>query len=180
VTVCRAYRYRLCVPKGHLRSLTTASARWKDPRLSDIGRVIEDEFAVIRERYDCPKHPIILAHGLLGFDELHLAVPNLPGIQYWRGITEALSTKGIEVITAAVPASGSIEARAAKLGESIAQKAHGKSVNIIAHSMGGLDARHMISQLKPPDVNVRSLTTIASPHQGSAFADYMIDRIGRK
>jgi len=36
----------------------------------------------------------------------------------------------------------------------------------------------MISRLKPPNVDVRSLTTIASPHRGSAFADYMFDRIG--
>jgi triacylglycerol lipase len=56
----------------------------------------------------------------------------LPGIQYWRGITEALAAKDVEVITATVPPSGSIERRAEKLGESIAQKAQGKAVNIIA------------------------------------------------
>lgn len=55
-----------------------------------------------------------------------------PGIQYWRGIREALAAKGIEVITATVPASGSIEDRARKLGEDIYEKARGKSVNIIA------------------------------------------------
>lgn len=44
-----------------------------------------------------------------------------------------LSQKGIEVIVAAVPASGSIEARAERLAESIAEKASGKSVNIIAY-----------------------------------------------
>jgi triacylglycerol lipase len=43
----------------------------------------------------------------------------------------------------------------------------------------GLDSRYMISQLKPTDFNVLSLTTIASPHHGSAFADYMFERIGR-
>lgn len=68
----------------------------------------------------------------MGFDELHLAGPNLPGLHYWRGITEALAKKDIEVITAAVPASGSIEARGAALGKVIAKKATGKSVNIIA------------------------------------------------
>ena len=56
----------------------------------------------------------------------------LPGIRYWRGITEALSHEGVEVVVAAVPASGSIEARAEKLAESIAKKAKGKDVNIIA------------------------------------------------
>lgn len=84
---------------------------------------------------ETPKNPIILAHGLLGFEELHLAGANLPGIQYWRGIREALAAKGIEVITAVVPPSGSIEARAERLAEDIDRKAHGKAVNIIAHSM---------------------------------------------
>jgi triacylglycerol lipase len=43
-----------------------------------------------------------------------------------------LSAKGVDVIVAAVPASGSIEARAEKLAERIAAKAKGKNVNIIA------------------------------------------------
>lgn len=56
----------------------------------------------------------------------------------------------------------------------------------------------MISQLKPPNVKVLSLTTIASPHRGictkphlqkedtdftltgTAFADYLIKFIGRE
>lgn len=42
----------------------------------------------------------------------------------------------------------------------------------------GLDSRYMISQLKPPGVKVLSLTTIATPHHGSAFADYLLQRIG--
>lgn len=79
-----------------------------------------------------PKNPIVLAHGLLGFDELHLAGPNLPGIHYWRGIAEAMRKNGIEVIATHVPASSSIEERAAKLGSDIEAKAGGKSVNIIA------------------------------------------------
>jgi len=36
----------------------------------------------------------------------------------------------------------------------------------------------MISQLKPQGVNVLSLTTIATPHHGSAFADYLFQQIG--
>lgn len=47
-----------------------------------------------------------------------------------------MSHNGIEVIVAAVPPSGSIEARATKLAESIAQKAKGKQVNIIAYVRG--------------------------------------------
>lgn len=80
---------------------------------------------------DAPKHPIVLAHGLFGFDELHLLGGQLPGVQYWRGITEALAARNVEVITATVPPSGSIQARAEKLAEYIRQEASGKSVNII-------------------------------------------------
>jgi hypothetical protein len=82
------------------------------------------------------KHSIVLAHGLLGFDELRLAGPYFPGIHYWRGIKEALSHKGIDVMVAAVPPSGSIEARAEKLAQSIARTAKGKEVNIIAYVTG--------------------------------------------
>lgn len=100
------------------------------------------------------------------------------GVQYWRGITSALRANGIEVIIASVPPSSSIEERAAKLCKDIEEKADGKSVNIIAHSMGGLDARYMVSRLRPDNVNVVSLTTIATPHRGSYFADFVIDEIG--
>jgi len=36
----------------------------------------------------------------------------------------------------------------------------------------------MLSQLKPPNVKVLSLTTIATPHRGSAFADYVFKWLG--
>ncbi|RMJ27329.1 Triacylglycerol lipase [Aspergillus sp. HF37] len=136
-----------------------------EPRLDRLGKVIKDEYAVIRDRYATPAHPIVLAHGLFGFDELRLAGPYLPGVQYWRGIKEALSIKGVEVITATVPPSGSIEARAEELARDIAAAARGRKVNIIAH-------------LKPNDFRVASLTTIATPHRGSAVADYIFEQIG--
>ncbi|KAJ5273871.1 hypothetical protein N7478_008996 [Penicillium angulare] len=149
-----------------------------DPRLEDHGHVIHDKYSVIRDSYDAPKHPVVLAHGLLGFDELRLAGPYLPSVQYWRGIKEALATQGIEVITATVPPSSSIEQRAEELARDIEAGARGKDVNIIAHSMGGLDSRYMISRLKQEKFKVLSLTTIATPHRGSAVADYVFDQIG--
>ncbi|KFY05382.1 hypothetical protein O988_00033 [Pseudogymnoascus sp. VKM F-3808] len=149
-----------------------------DPKINDLERAIEDDFATIREKYATPKYPIVLAHGLMGFDKLKFAGDLIPGVEYWRGIVEALEANGVEVITASVPPSASIEERALKLGQDIARKANGRSVNIIAHSMGGLDARYMISRLKPENVEVLSLTTVATPHRGSAFADFMFDEIG--
>lgn len=92
------------------------------------------------------KYPIVLAHGLFGFAELKLAGSYLPPIHYWRGIQEALTASGTEVITATVPPSGTIAERAAQLRRNILASSKGRPVNIIAHSMGGLDARYMISK----------------------------------
>jgi len=79
-----------------------------------------------------------------------------------------------------VPASATVEERAARLWKDIAAHASHSDdgVNIVAHSMGGLDARCMISRLRPPNVRVRSLVTIATPHHGSAVADVVMDKIG--
>ena len=38
----------------------------------------------------------------------------------------------------------------------------------------------MISRLKPEGVDVASLTTIATPHHGSSFADHILDVVGSK
>lgn len=126
---------------------------------------------------ETPRTSIVLAHGLLGFAELRLGGVYLPAIRYWRGIREALEANGATVFSATVPPSGSIEERAAALGAEITAKAKGKDVTVIAHSMGGLDARYMVSRLQPR-VNVRALVTVATPHHGSAFADYLIRSIG--
>lgn len=37
----------------------------------------------------------------------------------------------------------------------------------------------MISRLHPANVKVMSLTTVATPHRGSAFADYIFDLVGK-
>ncbi|CAM1501041.1 Fc.00g102030.m01.CDS01 [Cosmosporella sp. VM-42] len=146
-----------------------------DPRLRDLGRQISDDYATIRDHYATPKHAIVLAHGLLGFSKLQ-PLPYLPPLHYWHGITTALTAAGCTVITASVPPSSSIQDRAAALLADItAQVPEGATVNIIAHSMGGLDARYMLSCLRPRKFDVASLVTVATPHRGSAFADYLLD-----
>lgn len=49
-------------------------------------------------------------------------------------------------------------------------------VNVIAHSMGGLDARYLISALG--ETRVASLTTISTPHAGSRVANEVLDATG--
>ena len=48
-------------------------------------------------------------------------------------------------------------------------------VHLIAHSMGGLDARYLISRLDFHPF-VASLTTVATPHQGTAIADIVLEQ----
>lgn len=145
-----AFSFLPCHRGIHGRLLSTADEKEAQDALSSIlGRAIENDYAEIRNQYrqctctfallrifltksESPKNPIVLAHGLLGFDEFHLGGKFFPAIHYWRGITEALTANGIEVIIASVPASASIEDRAARLSTEIENKAGGKSVNIIA------------------------------------------------
>ena len=51
-------------------------------------------------------------------------------------------------------------------------RVYGRGVNFLAHSMGGLDCRHLITHVKPQDYTPLSLTTIGTPHRGSPFMDW--------
>jgi triacylglycerol lipase len=118
-----------------------------------------------------------LSVGIGGYDPL--ALPPLATVHYWRGIKEALEQSGCErVIITRVPRTASIENRAEILRKEIATKCKpGDVLNLIAHSMvtsqfaailmgqGGLDARYMLSIIKPTEFRVGSLTTIATPHR---------------
>ncbi|KAL9946658.1 hypothetical protein D7B24_007754 [Verticillium nonalfalfae] len=162
------------------RALRTTPQPWKDhhdPRLKEVGREILDDYAQVRDHYESPKNALVLAHGLLGFSEIRAPLQFLPAIHYWHGITDALQTlaPSLPIITPSVPPTGSIEQRAEALAAAIEAGApRGRPVNIIAHSMGGLDARYMISRLRPAGLRVASLVTISTPHHGSAFADFML------
>ena len=51
---------------------------------------------------------------------------------------------------------------------------HGfKKVNVVAHSMGGLDMRYALSNLNIVD-RIASLTTVATPHRGTFLADLIL------
>lgn len=124
-----------------------------------------------------PKNPLVFCHGLLGFDLI--GPTNMPALQisHWRGICEVLEANGVEVLITRVPATSSVEDRARVLDEQIAKHLPGRDINLVAHSMGGLDCRHLASHLNPIRYNISSITTISTPHRGSTFADYMIDDV---
>jgi triacylglycerol lipase len=125
--------------------------------------------------------PIVLHHGLLGFGDIKLGPMK---VEYFRGIDRAIRDRGHPVIISRVHPTGPIELRARQLKENILRGLKGLDrerdpVLIIAHSMGGLDARYMISELGMDD-RVPALLTITTPHRGSPYADWCIENLGKK
>jgi triacylglycerol lipase len=115
--------------------------------------------------YTKTKYPIVLAHGLGGFDELF-------GVyDYWYGIPSALADGGARVFVTQVSPLNSPQARGEQLIDQIETivAITGKAkVNLIGHSQGGIDIRYV--RAVRPDL-VASVTTVGSPHTGSKTAD---------
>ncbi|KAI1788833.1 alpha/beta-hydrolase [Ganoderma leucocontextum] len=126
-----------------------------------------------------PRYPIVLCHGLYGFDVR--GPSKLPILQqhYWSNVLNVLRGKvGAEVLVTGVPSTGSVTSRAENLDRFLRDKAPARGVNFLAHSMGGLDCRHLITHIKPSDYVPLSLTTIATPHRGSPFMDWCKQYLG--
>jgi triacylglycerol lipase len=135
------------------------------------------------------KLPIVLAHGIARFDVLleilkkKLKLPDTElgeRFHYFKGIKPHLEAQGFTVFHPNQNFAGSVTRRSGELKlrvlEALAQTGAPK-VHIIAHSMGGLDARHMIVDLEMAD-RVASLTTIGTPHRGTVLADHALSNGG--
>jgi len=110
--------------------------------------------------------PVVLVHGLFGFDRV-----GVPGARfdYFRGIVRHLESLGCHAHAVRLPAFASVPERARILVEKITALGH-ERVDIIAHSLGGLDARYALSRLGLA-TKVRSLVTVGTPHRGTPIAD---------
>lgn len=120
-----------------------------------------------------PRLPIVLVHGLGGFDRIRLELLRLHRIEieYFYGIPDCLRRSGAAAVyLAALPPGGSIEERADALRRFVAERVREPKFHIIAHSMGGLDSRHYLTHMGGAERAV-SLTTLATPHRGSSLAD---------
>jgi triacylglycerol lipase len=121
--------------------------------------------------YTETRYPIVLAHGMAGFDKLF-------GVyEYWYGIPYELRRSGARVYVTEVSSFNSTEARCLQLLEQVERIAaiSGKGkVNLIAHSQGGLDSR-CVANVRP-DL-VASLTTVGTPHKGAEAADWLRARV---
>jgi triacylglycerol lipase len=117
--------------------------------------------------------PIVLVHGLLGFDRLQMGGWVLA--DYFPGIPKALRAAGNRVLVASLSPTAGIADRARQLKDLLNRESPGEPVHLIGHSMGGLDARYMISRLGMAG-RVLSLTTLGTPHRGTSFADWGLRR----
>lgn len=121
---------------------------------------------------------VILHHGLLGYDELRLGpLRHL----YWRGIDRAVTEAGYPLIVTRAAPTGGVARRARELKESILTQldrlggGRGRVI-LVAHSMGGLDARYAVARLGMAD-RVAAVVTVCTPHRGSPVADFVVQHL---
>ncbi len=120
--------------------------------------------AAAADDYTATRNPIVLVHGLFGFDRI-------AGYDYFFGIPDALARGGADVHVVSVSALNDEEVRGEQLlaqVQTILATTGAEQVNLIGHSQGGLSVRYVASVR--PDL-VSSVTTVGTPHKGSAVAD---------
>lgn len=112
------------------------------------------------------EYPIVLIHGLSGFR-------SVAGVDYFFEVPQTLKNQGFEVFVTATPPWAPVGMRSAYLTKQlkeILRTTGARKLHLVAHSMGGLDARESIhdGELAP---FIATLTTIGTPHRGSEVAD---------
>jgi len=120
--------------------------------------------------------PIVLVHGLLGFGRIRVGQWDFAN--YFRGVPAALAAAGNRVFIPNLSPTGAITDRARQLKAFLDREWPHEPVHLFGHSMGGLDARYMISRLCMAH-RVLTLTTLGTPHRGTKFADWGLDRLAR-
>ncbi|KPG94812.1 alpha/beta hydrolase [Pseudomonas sp. RIT-PI-q] len=111
-------------------------------------------------------YPILLVHGLFGFDRIGK-------VELFQNVKQALRGAGARVFVPHLSATHSNEARGDQLLAQIERVLEGtgaKKVNLIGHSQGALAARYAAADA--PDV-VASVTSVSGPNHGSELADFL-------
>jgi triacylglycerol lipase len=120
--------------------------------------------------------PIVLIHGLLGFGRVRVGTWDVAN--YFRGVPAALEAAGNRVFVPSLSPTGGIVDRARQLKAFLDREWPHEPVHLFGHSLGGLDSRYLISCLGMAD-RVLTLTTLGTPHRGTPFADWGLQRLER-
>ncbi len=118
--------------------------------------------------YTATRYPIVLAHGLFGFDAIL-------GVDYWYKVPETLQADGAQVFITSVANSNSPEVRGEQLILEIEQVlaiTGADKVNLIGHSHGGPTTRYAASVR--PDI-IASVTSVSGVNKGTPVADGVYD-----
>lgn len=116
--------------------------------------------------YTQTRYPIVLVHGLFGFD-------SALGVDYFYGIPDALRDGGAKVYVAQVSAANSTEVRGEQLLKqvrNIMAVTGATKVNLVGHSHGGPTARYVAGVA--PQL-VASVTSVGGVNRGSRVADIL-------
>ncbi|NMM40366.1 lipase family alpha/beta hydrolase [Pseudoalteromonas arctica] len=114
--------------------------------------------------YTQTKYPIVLAHGLMGFDDVL-------GVDYFYRVPASLSRDGAQVFVTAVSSLNNSEQRGEQLLQQVEQVialTGTIKVNLIGHSQGAQSIRYVASLR--PDL-VASATSVGGVNFGSPVAD---------
>jgi triacylglycerol lipase len=116
---------------------------------------------------------IVLAHGFFGFGDILPGILNrLQPFHYFNEVARHFRNDlHLNVFEPGTNPIGSIEQRAKQLAAAIRKNNLSDPLHIIGHSMGGLDARFLITHLPEVGQRVATLVTVGTPHAGSPVAD---------
>ncbi len=125
-------------------------------------------FNLFKSDYTKTQYPIVLAHGMSGFD-------NIGPVDYWYQIPSDLRKDGAKVFATQVSAFESSEVRGEQLlaqVEEILAITGAEKVNLIGHSHGNQSIRYVAAVI--PE-KVASATSVGGPTKGSAAADLIVE-----
>ncbi|MDD0995305.1 triacylglycerol lipase [Pseudomonas sp. TNT2022 ID1044] len=112
------------------------------------------------------QYPVLLIHGLFGFDRIG-------SFELFHDVKQALRSAGVRVFVPHLSATHSNEARGEQLLAQIQRVLDGTGaakVNLIGHSQGALAARYAAA-VAPQ--SVASVTSVSGPNHGSELADFL-------
>lgn len=139
------------------------SARYYNCADNDGCKLVDTR--LLTSNYSNTQYPVVLSHGLFGFNRFFGA------LDYFYGIPQSLMSGGSNVYATKTPSVNSSEVRGEQLLQQvkIITAISGKpKVNLMGHSQGGIDIRY-VAGVAPQ--YVASVTAISSPEQGSKTAD---------
>ncbi len=133
---------------------------------STAGLLLAGASAHAQSGYTQTRYPIVLVHGLFGFD-------SALGVDYFYGIPGSLRQGGAKVYVAQVSAANSTEVRGEQLlaqVKTILAITGAAKVNLVGHSHGGPTTRYVAGVA--PQL-VASVTSIGGVNKGSRVADIL-------